>query len=330
MVPSWIGHLKELVETHKNWILLSHAKPDGDAIGSLLGLALAIRSKGAQATPILEGGLPSRYRFLDPENLLVLREKATDDLWANADAVAVVDTGTWNQLGHWADKVRTFPGPKVVIDHHATQDNFASHPFITTAAEANCRLIHEAATALGYKPDPVAAQALYTGLATDTGWFRHGNTIPDSFTLAGDLVRLGANPNLIYREIYERSSLGKLRLSGRLLSRVASFLDGSVAGSEILLGDWEELGAIPEDAEDLIDLVRVLNGTVAAFVLVERKDGETRGSLRGRNGFDVAEIAQTFGGGGHKAAAGFTHHGPAHEAKTLLLERLRQRLGTNP
>jgi len=322
--------LKKLVDTHKNWIILSHAKPDGDAIGSLLGLAKAIRAKGAHATPLLEGGLPSRYRFLDPESLLVLREKATEDLWANADAVAVVDTGTWNQLGHWAEKVRGFAGPKVVIDHHATQDNFATHPFITTRAEANCRLIHEAATFLGYTPDAIAAQALYTGLATDTGWFRHGNTVPDSFILAGDLVRLGANPNLIFREIYERSSLGKLRLSGRLLSRVASFLDGRVAGSEILLGDWEELGAIPEDAEDLIDLVRVLNGTTAAFVLVERKEGETRGSLRGRDGFDVAEIAQTFGGGGHKAAAGFTHHGPAHEAKALLLERLGRRLSSNP
>lgn len=322
--------LKDLVKKHKNWILLSHAKPDGDAIGSLLGMAAAIRSQGARATPLLEGGLPSRYRFMDPEGNLVLREKVTEDLWAKADALAVVDTGTWNQLGHWSDKVRAFNGPKVVIDHHATQDNFATHPFITTAAEANCRLIHEAATALGYTPDPIAAQALYTGLATDTGWFRHGNTTPDSFTLAGELVRLGANPTLVFREIYERSSMGKLRLSGRLLSRVASYLDGRVAGSEILLGDWAELGAIPEDAEDLIDLVRVLNGTTAAFVLVERKEGETRGSLRGRDGFDVAAIAQTFGGGGHKAAAGFTHHGPAHEARTLLLDRLGKSFPSNP
>mgnify|MGYP006282155061 CR=1 FL=1 len=322
--------LKNLVETHKNWILLSHAKPDGDAIGSLLGLAKAIRSKGGHATPLLEGGLPTRYRFLDPDGILVRREQATEDLWAKADAIAVVDTGTWNQLGHWAENVRAFAGPKVVIDHHATQDNFASHPFISTAAEANCRLIHEAANALGYEPDPVAAQALYTGLATDTGWFRHGNTLPESFTLAGNLVQKGANPTLIYREIYERSSMGKLRLSGRLLSRVASYLDGRVAGSEILLDDWAELGAIPEDAEDLIDLVRVLNGTTAAFVLVERKPGETRGSLRGQNGFDVAEIAQTFGGGGHKAAAGFTHHGPADEAKSLLLERLEKRFAAKP
>ncbi len=318
--------LKRLVETHKNWILLSHAKPDGDAIGSLLGLAAAIRSTGAFATPILEGGLPSRYRFMDPHGWLFLRDQVTEDLWTNADALAVVDTGTWNQLGHWGEKVRAFPGTKMVIDHHFTQNPIASINFVSTDSEANCRLIFEAGRSLGYVPDPLAAQALFVGLATDTGWFRHGNTKEDSFSLAGELVNLGANPTLIYREIHERSSLGKLRLSGRLLSRVAPHLNGQVVGSEILLGDWAELEAIPEDAEDLIDLVRVLEGTLVGFVLVERNPGETRGSLRGRNGFDVAALAQTFGGGGHKAAAGFTHPGSAQEAKGLLLERLGKRL----
>ncbi len=318
--------LKSLVETHRNWILLSHAKPDGDAIGSLLGLAAAIRSTGAMATPLLEGGLPSRYRFMDPNGWLVLREQVSEELWTKADALAVVDTGTWNQLGYWAEKVRAFPGFKMVIDHHSTQNPIASVNFISTDPEANCRLIYEAGNSLGYVPDALTAQALYIGLATDTGWFRHGNTKPESFTLAGELATLGANPTLIYREIYERSSLGKLRLSGRLLSRVAPHLQGQVVGSEILLGDWAEVGAIPEDAEDLIDLVRVLEGTTVGFVLVERNPGETRGSLRGRNGFDVAAIAATFGGGGHKAAAGFTYHGSANEAKCLLLDRLKERL----
>lgn len=321
--------LKHLVETHRNWILLSHAKPDGDAIGSLLGLAAAIRSTGAMATPILEGGLPSRYRFMDPNGWLVLRDNVSQDLWTNADALAVVDTGTWSQLGHWAEKVRAFPGFKMVIDHHFTQDAIASVNFITTDPEANCRLIYEAGRSLGFVPDALAAQALYIGLATDTGWFRHGNTKPESFGLAFELVNLGANPTMIYREIYERSSLGKLRLSGRLLSRVSPHLNGQVVGSEILFGDWADIGAIPEDAEDLIDLVRVLEGTRVGFVLVERNPGETRGSLRGRDGFDVAALAQTFGGGGHKAAAGFSYHGSAQEAKGLLLERLRERLAPN-
>lgn len=319
--------LKALAAESRDWILLSHAKPDGDAIGSLLGLASGLRYLGCRAVPVLEGGLPLRYQFMDPNGWLVKRDQVPGDLFAKASAVAIVDTGTWSQLGHWKESVRSFAGKRVVIDHHATQDDLGATQFVTTSAEANCRLIYEAVRALGYTPDPVAAQALFIGLATDTGWFRHGNTRPDSFELAGELARLGVNATEVYRRIYESSQLGRLRLSGVVLERATPFLQGYVVGSEILIGDWDRVGARREDAEDLIDFIRVLDGTDIAFVLVERELGETRASLRSRGATDVAKLAQTFGGGGHKNAAGFTHMGPAHEARAILLRRIEEQCG---
>jgi len=316
--------LLDLSKSTPEWILLSHAKPDGDAIGSLLGLAAGLRHLGCRATPVLEGGLPTRYQFMDPNGWLVKRDQVPADLFSRAKGIAVVDTGTWSQLGHWKESVRSFAGKKIVIDHHATQDDLGATRFVTVKAEANCRLVYEAIRSLGYTPDAVAAQALFIGLATDTGWFRHGNTRPESFELAGELVRFGVDATEVYRRIYESSPLSRLKLSGAVLDRARSYLDGWVVGSEILMDDWERLPAKREDAEDLIDLIRVLDGTDIAFVLVEREPGETRGSLRSRGATDVAKIAQTFGGGGHRNAAGFTHLGPAHEARSLLLERISQ------
>lgn len=326
----WLA-LQALTAKNKKWILLSHAKPDGDAIGSLLGLAAGLKHVGCEAWPVLEGGFPNRYRFMDPWGWVLTRDQFGIERFQQADGVAVVDTGTWNQLGHWKEAVRSFSGCKVVIDHHATQDDLGAQRFVTTQAEANCRLIHEAVTALGYQPDPIIAQALYTGLATDTGWFRHGNTRAESFVLAGELVARGANPTEIFRLVYESSTLGRLRLSGAVLDRAQPYLHGWVVGSEILFDDWQRLGARREDAEDLIDLIRVLDGADIAFVLVEREMGETRASLRSRGATDVANIAQSFGGGGHRNAAGFTHMGPAHEARALLLQRIEDlRSGNGP
>src|SRR5438105_1480057 len=142
------------------------------------------------------------------------------DGWRNAEAVLILDTGTWNQLGDFASVLRQLDVPKAVIDHHETQDDLGAWRFVDTTAEATGRLIYEAIRALDCPVTANIARNLFVALAMDTGWFRHANTTPATFALASQLTQAGVQPELLYDELFERNSLPRLKLMGVVLDRL--------------------------------------------------------------------------------------------------------------
>lgn len=309
----------DLVRRCHRFLLMTHVRPDGDALGSELALAGALRQHGKHVRVVIASHLPPRYKFLDPDGTKIERFTPPGDNFRNVDAVIVVDTGTWNQLGDFGPFLKTLHVPKLVIDHHRTQDDLGGPHLVDTSAEAAGRLIYEASRALGGTISTEIADALFLALATDTGWFRHSNTTPATFALAEELTLAGANPNVLYDRLYEQVSLGKLKLTGLVLDRLTTTVEGLVSFTKVYLADYATTGAVPPDTEDMINLVRSVEGSEVALMFIEQLGGSVKVSFRSRSRIDVDKIAERFGGGGHRLASGATIPGTMDEVVKKVL-----------
>src|SRR5437763_6567314 len=227
----------ELVRTHKRFLLTTHVRPDPDGLGSQLGLADVLERMGKEVRLVISSVWPPRYDFLDPQRR-IKRFELPGSEYRDAETIIVLDTGTWGQLGDFGTLMKSMNVPKIVIDHHLSQDDLGALRLVDTTAEATGRLVCEAASALGQELSPQAADALFAAVATDTGWFRHLNTTPATFALAEKLARAGARPTRLYDLIYENSTLPRMRLMGLVLSRLRTVEDGKVALTEIVLTDY--------------------------------------------------------------------------------------------
>lgn len=309
----------DLVRRCNRFLLMTHVRPDGDALGSELALAAALRQYGKQARVAIASNLPPRYKFLDPDGTKIERFTSPGDNFRETDAVIVVDTGTWNQLGEFGPFMKSLAVPKAVIDHHRTQDDLGALQLVDTSAEAAGRLIYEAVGALGTPLTAEIADALFLAVATDTGWFRHSNTTPATFELAEELTLAGANPTALYDQLYEQISLGKLKLTGLMLERLATTANGQVAFTKVVLSDYTATGASPPDTEDMINFVRSVEGVEVALMFIEQRDHAVKVSFRSRSRIDVDKIAERFGGGGHRLASGATIPGSMDEVIVKVL-----------
>jgi phosphoesterase RecJ-like protein len=302
----------------------THVRPDGDGLGSMKALATALRFLGKQAVLVSPSNMPDRYRFLDPEADIQAFQPPGVAL-RDVDGLMVLDTGTWNQLADMAEFIRALAVEKVVIDHHVTQDDLGARRFVDTSAEATGRLVYEVVKALGAPLGP-AATPLFVALAMDTGWFRHSNTTPATLTLAAELVAAGANPDRLYQQLYDRNSLGRMKLTGVVLNRLTLTHAGRIAHSTILKTDYEATGSKPPDSEDLVNYTTSVAGVEIGILFMEQPRGGVKVSLRSRGPVSVAAIAQQFGGGGHAAAAGTVVEAPLAEAQERILAAVVKQL----
>ena len=191
----------------------------------------------------------------------------------------------------------------MVIDHHVSEDDLGAELFKDGEAEATGRLVLEAGEALGVRFTPEIAQPLFAAIATDTGWFRFASTGAETFRAAARLLEAGAQPDRLFKDLYETESLARLRLTGRTLARTQTELGGRLIYTWVERGDFEATGALPSDTEDLINMTLTVGGTEVALILVETKSG-FKVSFRSRCELDCSRIAEQFGGGGHRRAAG--------------------------
>jgi phosphoesterase RecJ-like protein len=311
----------DLVRTHTHFLLTTHVRPDGDGLGSMLALAEALRHQAKQVEMIIASTYPPRYRFLDPDGRIV-RFNSPSDLRRRPEAVIVLDTGTWNQLDAFGPYLRELDVPRIVIDHHVTQDDLGATRLVDVTAEATGRLAFEAIRALGCEVTASMADNLFVAVAMDTGWFRHANTMPATFALAAELMTAGARPQLLYDELFERNSLPRLKLMGLVLDRLRLTEDGLVAYSEVLRSDYELTNATPQDTEDLVNFTRSVAGVEVGLLFMEQPRGGVKVSFRSR-GPDVARLAERFGGGGHRLASGAALHASLDEARARVLEAVQ-------
>jgi len=322
--------LSSLIEAHDRFVVTTHVRPDGDALGSEVGMVGLLRQKGKDVRAVNASRTPPRYDFLDPDGSLFEHygtTVASEDL-ADREALVILDLSSWGQLGEMADWVRGFPGPRVVIDHHVSQDDLGATYLKDTTAEATGTLVARAAHALKVEITPEMATGLFTAIAMDTGWFHHPNTTPQTLRTAADLFESGAKIDEIYRLLSERSTLGRLRMIGEALTSLRVDHGGRIAYAAVTRDDFERTGAIPPDTEDLVDYTVSLRGVEVGLLFIEQASGGVKVSFRSRNGLDCARLASEFGGGGHKAAAGATLADPLDMAVPLILQAVRAAIGS--
>lgn len=315
--------LCELIAKHQRFVLTSHVRPDADAIGSEVALAELLEAQGKSVRIINPSPINDNLRFLDPgKRVTCLGGDVTADEARDTDVHIVLDTSAWAQVVDVGQVLKQTDAVKVVIDHHLSSDQLGDLEFKDTSAEATGRLVFDLAEAAGWTLSANAATALFCAIATDTGWFRFSSTSGRTLQVAGELIDLGAKPDLSYRELYERFSVARVRLAGRLLEHLELGCDGRLAWLVARRDDFAQTGTSPADTEDVVNECFRIVGVECAFIAHEQRDGQVKVSFRSRGELDVAAVAEQFGGGGHRQASGALFAGPFDDGLARLLETL--------
>ncbi len=295
----------ELVNSNETFLLTSHIRPDCDALGSEIGMAGVLEALGKTVRIVNGHSTPPNIAFIDPDKRIeTIGEGVQVEELRDLDVMMILDTSAWAQLGEMGQVVKTTNARKIIVDHHVSGDDLGAEPFKNTTAEATGRLVVEAAEHLGVALTPAIANPLFAAIATDTGWYRFGSARGDTFRIAGKLIDAGAEPTEIYAELYERDTAGRVRLRGEILARAQTELNGRMVHTYVLKEDFAKTGALPTDTEDAINLTMAIAGTEVAVILVGQLEGGFKLSFRSRCAVDCSRLAESFNGGGHKAAAG--------------------------
>ncbi len=316
----------EQISHYDSFVLVSHIRPDCDALGSELGMAEVLRSVGKKVRIINAHRTPTALQFLDPASNI---EVLGDDVQAediSADCIMVLDTSAWAQLGDMGDVIRASRADKIVLDHHVGEDDLGATMYKDYQSEATGHLVVQAADALDVPLTRTISVPLFAAIATDTGWFRFGSVTAETYRIVARLIDAGVVPSEVYGDLYERDTLGRLRLRGLILSRTEAELDGALVHTYVKPEDFESVGAEPSDTEDAINLTLAVEGTQAAVIFVGQIRGGFKLSFRSRCDLNCNEIACQFGGGGHKAAAGAFVEGTLEEVKERVLPVVRDAL----
>jgi bifunctional oligoribonuclease and PAP phosphatase NrnA len=321
--------LTEIIRGHQRFLLTSHIRPDCDALGSELGMAGVLEALGKEVLIVNGQPTPRNLQFIDPTKRIkaIGVDVQPGDL-AGFEVLIVLDTSAWAQLGPMGDVVRSTKAKKIVIDHHVSGDDLGAEAFKDVTAEATGRLVLLAAEKLGVSLTPQIAAPLFAAIATDTGWFRFASTKPETLRAAATLMEAGVKPFSLYNALYEQDTLARINLIGRTLARAQTELDGRLIHTSIRQEDFRATAAAASDTEDIINMTLTVSGTQAAVILVELAGGGVKVSFRSRGQLDCSRLAEQFGGGGHKAAAGATVNEPFDVAQAKVLDAVRAAMKT--
>lgn len=316
-------------------LIITHARPDGDAIGAVQAVRLRMRELNADPRPVLFDAVPARYEFLLRRGAIpVLGLDADPVAIEQADGIVIVDTCARNQIEPLFDFVSRATVPKLVIDHHVTRDLEADVMVIDPTASATCLMLQEWATHAQWCVTPEMAESLFTGVATDTGWFRHANTDGRTLAAAGELAWLGVRPHELFERLHHQESAGRFRLRAAALRSVELLADDRVALMTLPQSLFAECGATMPDTEDLVNEPFLMRSVRVSVMLVEHEGGIVRVGLRSREpaseidpDIDVADIARRWGGGGHCRAAGVRMSGTIPDVRVRIVDELVPRIG---
>jgi phosphoesterase RecJ-like protein len=289
-------------------IAIAHIRPDGDAAGSVIGFAQALKQLGKEVVPVLKDGVPTAFQYLEGTSEVV------QTFPENADLCVVLDAPDSARTGY-SDLVRAYgqAGKLALIDHHMKGDLIKRAQYVLYDSEASstAELVAQLVQALELKLTPGLSTALLTGMYTDTGGFQYGNTTNTTLDIAAELMRRGARLNKVVQNVARQRTVAGLKLLGIALSRLTLTPDKRGAVTVLSLDDMTHCNATPEDAGGLVSALNVLPEVAYCLLLTEIEPGIVRGTLRtaDNHSFDVAKYASLFGGGGHPKAAGFAVNG---------------------
>jgi phosphoesterase RecJ-like protein len=314
--------LAEALRAHRRFLVLSHVDPDGDAIGSALGLAWMLRAEGKEAQVLLPGGTPKSYAFL-PGADDIGAEPA--DALADPDAVVALDATSPSRLAGLEPLLERAP-LVINVDHHPDNTRFGQVVVVDPDAAATAQILFELAEQEGFPVGANGAAALYTGIVTDTGRFTFSNSDARSLRAAAELVALGADPADIATRVYATRSPAAVRLLAVALGTLELHDEGRIACVHVTDRMIEEAGASPEDADGFSTWARSIEGVQVGLFLREAEGGQTKVSFRSNGGVRIDGVAGRFGGGGHPSASGARVPLPLQEAKERILAAVSEHL----
>lgn len=313
-----ISHLKN----SRRLVLATHVNPDGDAIGSLTAMGMALEALGKETTLYCASPIPAVYRFL----LGTARITAQFNPSMDFDTAIILDCGDFERVGPaYPDIKKTVT--IINIDHHDTNAGFGDFQIVDTAACATAEILYRLFNALDVAITPDIATSIYTGILTDTGSFRFSNTNRAAFAICEEMVARGMDPYAVAQNVYGTYSLGRIKLLNLALDSIELAADGKVSIMTLTREMLAETRTQPEDIDGLINYARRIEDVKLAVLLQEIENGSQPAngkprfhvSLRSDGGVDVAEIAAAFGGGGHKEAAGFNIDSPLAEIRARIV-----------
>ncbi|MBV9130454.1 MAG: bifunctional oligoribonuclease/PAP phosphatase NrnA [Verrucomicrobia bacterium] len=299
-------------------VILSHVRPDCDAIGSQLALALSLQKLGKEISAWNEDGLPESYRFLKKSDLIHLPPSEAEEF----DLAIALDTASQARLGTALRAVR-HAKLWINIDHHASNPGYGDLVYIDTIAPATGQIVYEFLRSEDFPLIPSAADALYAAISTDTGSFRYANVIARTFEIAAELMKSGVNAAAIAKKLYESYPKRRVQLLGEILPQVTFDADDQIASMSLTKETKQRLKIQPDDIDGLIDYVRSVETVVVAIFFEELPEDRVRLSMRSKDDrVDVNKICSEFGGGGHPGAAGARVRGNLEEVRSKVLKRV--------
>jgi phosphoesterase RecJ-like protein len=300
--------------------ILTHQRPDTDALGSQCAMALILRYLGAtEITWVEYGDIPPAYAFLlkefSPVRVRTWSPETEAAIESDCDTIVAVDTCTWQQMEKASALLKRCSAKVVAVDHHLSRDPIGPVIYADTSAAACCQILAALAVAAGMTLDRELALPIMAGLAGDTGWFRFDNTTPAVMELATRLIATGLDSARLYQQIMQNERPEKLALTVRALESLQWHADKRLALMCITQEDFRQTGAVSSETEYLVDIPQQVGCCMAVALLTEMVDGRVRVSMRSKYGLDVNALCRQFGGGGHARAAGCRLEVPMAEAR---------------
>jgi phosphoesterase RecJ-like protein len=330
-----LQRLLDTLASCRRVLITTHVRPDGDALGTSAAMALGLRRKNIDSRVLLLSKLPSKYAFVLKENSIEFDE--TDPAWPTDfsldpfDALLVVDTGTWSQLPGLKERLDGWTKPRLVLDHHLTQENWADVKLIETRAAAAGEIAADVLRQWDVPIDHPIAAALFLAIASDTGWFQFSNTRPATLRLAADLMEVGIDTDKMYQHLFQNERAERLALQTRAQDSLELLAGGRLAVMTVRKADFEQTGAKPSDTENLINIPLQIRTVEVSILVMEPPDGSAvRVSFRSKGAVDVARFAEQFGGGGHARAAGLKMQQPVQEVHDVVAGTMVKTLLPSP
>ena len=318
MKQSSFEEIGAVLRSQQTFAVLSHVRPDGDALGSQLGLGLSLSKLGKTVMVRNEDGLLEKYSFLPGGEYLQTPLSEPQDF----DVAIALDTAVQNRLGTAVELVKSAK-IWINIDHHPSNPGYGDLVYIDSNAPATGQILFELITSQGLPMDAAIAENLFVAISTDTGSFQYPNTTARTFEIGAELLRCGVNVGRVSQLLYENYPRRRAELLRELLGTMRFSESGKVASFSLSLQTAAKLGARPEDNEGLIDHIRAIHGVVVAVFFEELPEGKVRVSMRSKSdAADVCAICEKFGGGGHKLAAGARVRGTLAEVEEKILKEI--------
>ena len=304
---------------HQSFAILSHVRPDGDAIGSTIALGSILETMGKNVTYLNEDGVPESLAFLNGSEKI----KSPSDMVLDVDVAIALDCGNKARLGENALKMVANAKCWINIDHHKTNPGYGDLNYIDAISPATGQILYQLIKELDLTLTDDARDAIYTAVSTDTGSFQYSGTTAATYEMAADLVRRGLDTGKINEQIYDSFPYRRVALTRELLNTLEISCKGALADWQLSKQVKLDLNLDPDDSEGLIDMIRSIQGVNVALFFEELLDDSVRVSIRSKiDSIDACEIAQIFGGGGHTKAAGIRMSGPLAEARAAVISEV--------